>query len=293
MIHSFLYVLVFCVALVLIQKLDVSVPPLFSLFITASIASIYFNFINLRHLKEIYIDCWRNKKLWFYIMITVLVMWSCTMIGPGKIGAASFNFLYFAWLGILGFVSLSLQDWQKNRIKLYFGLCILPLIATNIFLELRQSFTYEIAYGAFLAIFGGTSSFVYFKLSQAFTKRTNLAATQILAVRFYFSIFALFIILPKHSISHYLSIGNMISLSLLAFCSLIIPLYFSQKALEKITSEQHAIISSLCPAVTGILQEIIFDDLTIEQMMIYLLYSVAIAAFYLINKYSNKLATNV
>jgi drug/metabolite transporter (DMT)-like permease len=291
-IYSFLYVLIFSVALVLIQKLDISIPPLFSLLVTASIASIYFNLINLHRLKEMYRDCFRNSSLWILIMSIVLLMWGCTMIGPGKIGASSFNFLYFAWLGTLGFVSLSFQDWKKNRMKFYFGLSILLLIIANIFLELQESFTSDTGLGIFLALAGGTSSFVYFKVSQAFTKKTHLSATQILSVRFYLSIIVLFIILPKHNVSEYLSWNNSLSLVLLAFCSLIIPLYFSQKALEKITSEQHAIINSLCPAVTGVLQEIIFNDLKLEQMVIYLLYSGVIGFSYLMSRFRQKSMVN-
>src|ERR1700736_3698265 len=104
MIYSFLYVYVFSVALVLIQKLDVSIPPLFSLLITASIASLYFNIINRHQLKKTYAHCFENKKQWFWVMLIVLVMWATTMIGPGQIGASLFNFIYFAWLGMLGFM---------------------------------------------------------------------------------------------------------------------------------------------------------------------------------------------
>jgi hypothetical protein len=291
-IYSFLYIFIFSIALILIQKLDVSVPPLFSLLITASIASVYFNIINLHRLKEMYLDCLKNFRMWVLIMAIVLLMWGCTMIGPGKIGASSFNFIYFAWLGMLGFISLCVQDWQKNQAKFYLSISIVALIAINIFLELQTSFTKGTALGIFLALAGGTSSFVYFKISQAFTKKTHLTATQILAVRFYLSIFVLYIILPAHSISEYLSCGNALSLALLALCSLIIPLYFSKKALEKITSEQHAIINSLCPTVTGILQEIIFQDLKIEQMIIYLLYSLVIAGSYFLNKFDQKSVAN-
>ncbi len=289
MIYSFLYVLVFSVALILIQKLDVSIPPLFSLLITASIASLYFNIINKNSLKKIYADCLKNKNQWFSVMLIVLVMWGTTMIGPGKIGASLFNFIYFAWLGMLGFMLLSLQNWQEYKLKFYFGLSLLGLIIANIFFELRSSFSYESLYGIFLALAGGTSSFIYFKNSQKLAKNANLSATQVLAVRFYLSIIVLFIILPKQHAVDYLTFSNLCNLVLLAFLSLIIPLYFSQKALEKITSEQHAIINSLCPIVTCILQAIVFNDLKSEQMIIYLLYTLFIAAFYCITKYEKKL----
>jgi threonine/homoserine efflux transporter RhtA len=217
-------------------------------------------------------------------------MWGCTMIGPGEIGASTFNFLYFAWLGILGLLSSSRQDEKKNQTKIYLSIFLLFLIIADIFLEL-QDYKKEIGSGIFFALLGGTSSFIYFKLSQNFTKKTMLSATQILAVRFYFAILVVLILLPKQSVTTYLTLNNIIILTILAFCSLIIPLYFSQKALEKITPEQHAIINSLCPAATGILQEIIFKNLKLEQMFIYLLYSIAIALFYFASK-SRKVVHN-
>ena len=36
------------------------------------------------------------------------------MIAPGIIGASLHGFLYFAWLGALGFFALGLKDRQKN-----------------------------------------------------------------------------------------------------------------------------------------------------------------------------------
>lgn len=289
MIYSFLYVLIFSIALVLIQKLDITIPPLFSLLITTTIATIYFNLINRKNLKKIYADCLQNKKDWFLVMAIVLIMWSTTMIGPGKIGASLFNFIYFAWLGTLGFLSLSFQSWKQYNKQFYFASCLSALIIINILLELNNSFSLSVLTGIALALIGGTSSFIYFRKSQSLAKNASLSATQVLAVRFYLSIVMILIFLPKHLIGEYLTPVNSLNLILLAFFSLIIPLYFSQKALEKITSEQHAIINSLCPLVTGVLQEITFNDLRNDQLMIYLLYSILIASFYFINKFSKKL----
>ena len=123
MIYSFLYVLVFSFGLVFIQKMDVNVSPIFSLMITATIASLYFNIINFRHLKKMYSDCLNNKKLWFFIMLLVLVMWSGAMIAPELIGASLFNFLNFACLGSLGFLSQSFQDWKNRKQKFWTGAC--------------------------------------------------------------------------------------------------------------------------------------------------------------------------
>ena len=284
MIYSFLYVIVFSVAAVMIQKMYFSVSPFFSLLITATIATLYFNLVNIGKLKMMYNACWKEKWLWLSIMLTVLVMWNCSMIGPGLIGASLYNFLYFAWLGMLGFVFLSLQDFNKNRIKLYLGVCVLVLLAVIIVIEFHHGFSRNVLMGILLAFIGGTSAFVYFKQSQAILKKVKLSATQILGVRFYLTVIVLFVMLPKGSFDLYFTVKNSLELGLLAFLSLIIPLYFQQKALEKISSEQNAIIMSLCPVSIAFLQELIFKDVTLSYIFIYLSYTSIVVISYFLSK---------
>ena len=59
--------------------------------------------------------------------------------------------------------------------------------------------------------------------------------------------------------------------------------------LEKITSEQNAIIMSLCPALAGVIQQFVFHDVKIEQGIIYILYSITLACFYFAGKLTQKL----
>lgn len=214
------------------------------------------------------------------------------MTAPGLIGASLVNFLYFSWLGTLGLLSQSFKNLGNNRLKFYSSLCVLVLIFANAYMELQHSFSNQVIFGVLLSLIGGISAFIYFKQSQALTRNTSLSATQILAVRFYLAIFILFMILPKQSFSLYFTTANLLSLTLLAFLTLIIPLYFSQKALEKITSEQHAIINSFSPIMTGILQEIIFNDLKMEQMVIYLLYGLIMLLPYLLSKINQRAVVN-
>lgn len=58
---------------------------------------------------------------------------------------------------------------------------------------------------------------------------------------------------------------------------------------QHLTVAQHAIINSLCPVITGILQQITFNDLKNEQLIIYFLYTMSIICFYFIAKYEKKL----
>ena len=288
MIYSFLYVLIYSCASVFIEKLYFSIPPFFSLMITASIATFFFNLINIGKLKNIYAACWHEKKLWLSIMITILIMWNCTMIGPGMIGASLYNFLYFSWLGMIGFLSLGIFEWKKSRIKFYIGLSILGLIIIALFDQLVRSNSSINIWGILLAITGGSSAFIYFKQSQAIIKRIQLSATQILSIRFYLTILVLFVILPSGSFQTLFTMSNILQLILLAAISLILPLYFQQKALERISSEHNAIILSFSPIATAVLQEIIFKNVELKFVIIYLLYSAIIATSYFLNKYKTR-----
>lgn len=235
-----------------------------------------------------YLSCIQNKKLWLAIMVIILIMWLCAMIGPGLIGASLFSFLNYASMGMFGFLSLGIGNANKDRLKLYFGLSVLLLMFIVMIADLRGSFSIKVMLGFFLPILGGACSFIYFKQSQALSKVAQFSATQVLAVRFYLTIIVLCIIVPPHSFSIYFTINNLGQLFILALLSLIVPLYFLQKALEKITSEQNAIIISLCPVMTAILQELVFKNVDLKFIIIYLLYSMIVAFSYVVNKTSRK-----
>ncbi len=278
MIYSFMYVFVFSFSAVLIQKLYFNISPLFSLLISASIATIVFNIINIRKLKETYRKLWSQKAACVGIMVTILVMWNCTMIAPGLIGASVSTFIYFAWLGMLGLLISGMDD----RLKLYAGLFVLLLIALVIGINISHEFSRNILFGIILSIIGGTSSYVYFKQSQSLINKTQLSAIQILSFRFLLTIIALFAVLPKGSFFIYSTWENYLELTLLAITGLIVPLFFMQKALEKISSEQNAIIISLTPVFISFLQEFIFKDVNFKYIVIYLLYTLAISSPYIL-----------
>ena len=284
MIYSFIFVFMTAVSMLFVQHLDANIAPMFSLLVTTIIAIIYFNLVNINNLKGIYRTCWKHKKLWLSMMLSVFVMRAGAMIAPGIIGASLHGFLYFSWLGALGFLSLGWQDWQKNNLKFYCGLCIISLIIINIFFTLNNSFSGKMIFGLLCSLISGTSAFIYFKQSQQIIKSMALSASKILAIRFYLTIPLTFAFLPFNGMAQYFTYESFSSLVLLAFISMIIPLYFSQKALEKITSEQNAIIMSFCPALTAIIQETVFHDVTLKSGAIYLVYSLIIGSFYLAQK---------
>jgi threonine/homoserine efflux transporter RhtA len=256
--------------------------------ITATIATLYFNIVNIGKLKVLYKACWQEKKMWLAVMLTILVMWCCTMIGPGLIGASLYNFLYFSFLGAIGFLSLSIIAWYKNRSKFYFGLGLILLIIIAIIDQIVNADNKISILGIGLGLLGGLVTFIYFKQSQALVNRIQLKATQILAVRFYLTIIGLFVIIPKENFKFLLAMNTTLILLALAAISLIAPLYCQQKALEKISSEQNAIILSLIPVVTAFIQLIVFHNVNYKFILIYFIYFTIILVSYFFSKFKTR-----
>ncbi len=263
------------------------ISPIFSLFFAALIAALFFNLINIKNLKHMYSGCWREKKLYIAIMLTIALMWFCSILAPGLIGASLYTFIYFAWLGTLGFFSFYLIDKIKSRIKCYFGIATLLLIIAAIFDKIIINDSLQVLLGIVLSIIGGTTMFVYFKQSQAIMRRAQLSATQILAVRFYLTVSLAFSFIPRGSFALHFTPIKLFEIAILATLNLIIPLFFQQKALEKITAEQNAIFVSLTPAFTGLIQWLIFREVTLHQFIFYMSYACVIIGSYFAPRYNN------
>ena len=263
------------------QKLYFTFPPTFSLLVAAIIATLYFNLINVRHWKTIYQHCLQQWQLWLAIMVVIAIMWFCSMSAPGMIGAAVYNFIYFSWLGALGFFFLGFSNKRANWRAIITGLALVILIII-LLIDYLDTHTYSSTQmlGVALSLIGGTTSFIYFKQSQLLTSRTNLSATQILATRYYLTIIAMIAITPFHGVSHNLTIYNSFLLVLLAIISLIAPLYCIQKALDHVSPERNAIYVSLTPIVTAFLQEAVFHNVNFDYLIIYILYAIVMGVSY-------------
>ena len=279
--YSILFVITSSFASILVQKLYFVIPSTLTLLVTSIIATLYFNGINLGHLRSMHAHCWQHKSLWLSIMAIILVMWYSTMTGPGMIGASLYRFLYFAWLGMLGFWFLAFKKPTINRQSLLCGLFVVVLLAGLLGDYFwRHAWSMHELIGIALPLVGGTASFVYFKQSEALTKRTQLTATQVLAIRFYLTIVVLLLLVPTHHSIALLTPMHLLILAVVAVFSLIIPLYCMQKALEKIGSERNAILISLAPIVTAFLEEAAFHDVRFQYLIVYGLYTAMLIAVY-------------
>ena len=157
--YSLLFVIICSCSGVLVQKLFFLVPPTLSLLVTTCIATVYFNLVNIKKLHGVYQLCVQEWRLWFATMLVVALMWYCAMNAPGLIGAALYNFLYFIWLGILGFFFLAFKRKKIDRHSLFLGifsLLLIIILLSDSFI--RHGFSEKRFIGVVLSFIGGKTS---------------------------------------------------------------------------------------------------------------------------------------
>jgi threonine/homoserine efflux transporter RhtA len=114
--------------------------------------------------------------------------------------------------------------------------------------------------GALLAVIGGTSTLFYNIITYKLTSKTNITATQTLAVRFWGLFIILLIIIGNKLNLSIITPDTIIKLIILAFLSFILQIWLSQKGLYAIGVKYHGIIISLTPLGTLLLQGIILNQ---------------------------------
>ncbi len=278
MIYSWLYVFINAISGLLRQVMGGMVAPAAILLVGAIISVIFFNLLNASRLKTLYQTCWQHKKSWFMMGLSVTGLWLPAFYAPSIIGASLYTFIFFALLGFLGKGALYLKGHQRTRVSLISLIGLGSLLCTVILVSFYFNPSWQEAWGISLSIFGSIMGFLYAKQSAQFGKVAKLTATGILAVRFYLTIPISLALLPVHN---ELSLGAhpLLIAAVGVFC-LILPTYLSQKGIERAGVEANAIIISVTPFVTAILQYLYFKNIAWPYFMIYSLYVAIIALPY-------------
>lgn len=252
--YSFFYVFFTALAVVLIDKINTHVPILISLAITSGIALIFFTLVNFKQLVTIYKI---NRKFWLFSLLMnlcVLVNWFFSYLGVSTSSATFFVFIYFLVQALI--VLLVARLAIKNLLKA--SLIVISIIVATLYIERHQVSYLGILYG-FIAAGAG---YAYMLFSHRLSKQGELSATQILATRFclLFTISLVLSLSVHFSNYHLLTHHQLDIIIIIAFASLIVPLYFSQRALAHIGLSRHTFIRSLTPLFTYALQGIILGE---------------------------------
>lgn len=283
--YALLYIILTAISAVLRQIGAHKVSPALLLFAGGILAMIFFNVVNTSKLKQIYLSCFRNKKDWLAMSISIAVTWTCAIYSPGYIGASLYTFLYFSTLGTVGILALNLKNNTLNKVQLISVGGTILLLAFMAIKYIVIIHTFKETLGVGLAFLGGFSAYIYAVQSAKFMKKASLSASQTLAVRFYFLIVLSFFLLPLHNMTNFNSTSVSV-IFLITLFSFILPIYCVQKSIHNIGPDLNAIIISTTPFFTAILEQLYFHDVAPSNFIVYATYLIFATLPYLAKRYS-------
>lgn len=278
MIYAVLYVLCMGASTVLLEQTGLRFSPSLNLVFGSLIALCYFNLINFRKMPSLYRACYQNKREVILINLCVFIVWLSTVYGAVYAGASLFSLLFFGSLGATSRVAEYLQ--HKKPVEFLSLLLILGLLDAAIYLNVDRQFNIDIFKGVLCGVGGGVVGYFYLNLSGHFMKEHNLNATQILAMRFYLAVLLGFLFIPHGAITE-LTLHNFGLIFLVTCFNLMIPVYFSQRAVQVVGSEITGTIVSCMPFVAGIVEFFFVDTVPDHNFVIYVLYALIMGLPYL------------
>lgn len=262
MIYGILYIFSTALSLVFISEFGLQIPEELMIFLTILIAVIFFHIVNFGNLRNTYnILLLKQRKLYLINLLSAFAMWLGTFLIPIYYSP---SITVFTMMCIL-VLSSSIYSYIKTRVNQL----IYKVVAIIILLTYFYS-TYFVLYPTFKfmgmllsTVTLGVSAFIYV-LSSGRLNQVGVLAKQILAARFWLLLaFSLGLVIKNHSF-HLITYTVLLKTAFLCAIALIIPIYFSQKSIEKIGATKSAAIFGLTPIATllieVLLQEIKFNS---------------------------------
>ncbi|MCH9626615.1 MAG: hypothetical protein S4CHLAM2_02410 [Chlamydiales bacterium] len=230
-------------ASVLIDGID-RLPVQLSLFVTSLIALLYFHIVNAKNIALIYKKLFKEPLLFFKVNLTAFLVWLSAYIGIQQSDASFFIFVFFMVMGVSA-------AW-RGRHKLYILLMLICILAAIVIEP-------QFYIGFILAVFCGICGYFYHAYAHQVTEKTRIAASQLLAVRFYVLLITLLFFLPRNSLA-LISVNDWGTLLIISLSSFIIPLYLAQKGLMRLGVRRHTAILSSVPFITFLIEGVLLRE---------------------------------
>ena len=245
-IDALIYVLLSSVAFVFLNNLIADVNPLIALLVMSSVALVVFNLLSFKRVKLTYTVCWQHKSIYIWMSIGLALDWVCMVYASYVADPFIAMAALFISLAIIGFIRLNFI--QKSRKQL---ISLILLVISLILLELFYVVPVEhsTSLGILLGVLAGGAFYLYILNSAKLASLGNLNSLQVLATRFWFLWGIALIMVPKlHLWANMLT--HLGALILISFASLIVPIYFNQRAIQKLGAELTSVFIGLVPPVT-------------------------------------------
>jgi drug/metabolite transporter (DMT)-like permease len=262
-IDAILYVVITSITFVLLTKLSSNINLGISLFFMSGVAIICFNLLGVKKLKNTYKIFSSNWVLCIQMSIALGLDWGFMLFS--SINSDPFIAMgsLFVALAILGFINLFKANHKKSNIFSIF-LLILSLLLMACF---YNSGNYKNALlGVAFGFLAGVSFYFYIILSTELTSKTNISSIQILSLRFWALFIGSVFFLPK---STFLVIGDKyLELIMLSLSSMVLPIFFSQQALQKLGPGVASVLFCFAPPITYLFYAIIYKDIIFINVLI-------------------------
>ena len=245
-IDALIYVLLSSVAFVFLNNLIADVNPLIALLVMSSVALVVFNLLSFKRVKLTYTVCWQHKSIYIWMSIGLALDWVCMVYASYVADPFIAMAALFISLAIIGFIRLNFI--QKSRKRL---ISLILLVVSLILLELFYVVPvgHSTSLGILLGVLAGGAFYLYILNSAKLASLGNLNSLQVLATRFWFLWGIALIMVPKLNLWVNM-LTHLGALILISFASLIVPIYFNQRAIQKLGAELTSIFIGLVPPVT-------------------------------------------
>jgi len=269
--YAYGYISTVAIASVVRAKLMVTVSPLLILLLSSLFGCVYFHLVTYKQCLKVYQKFFIQKRLFFQINVTVMLIWLATYYSIYFSSAAVFVFEFFTIGGCISLFKKHAQNalWQKISVLLMLLCMLIPFLL------------YPSQYlGITLAMLGGIMGYVYNALSGKAAVLLELQSSQLLAIRFWLLIFLSLMLLPASEL-RLLSWPVFLNIIAVSVASFILQIWLNQRSVITIGTQMTAYISSFTPALTFLFQGIILHDWVLPIFFLSLIGS----GFMLLNTY--------
>lgn len=253
-LFSFIFCITVAVSSILIHKTNQLINPYLSVFLTFLICTLWFNLVNLKSLRVLYLKLMSDKKNFFIINFVTAVNWITTFEALKYIDPVLYIALFMGLMPIATYLfNAYLQQKKLELVPITTSLAITLVLVLIIMFDKKSMLIMDAANfykGIVFTMVSSIASAIYMLYSKRIETNLSLTTSQIVAVRFYLLVFYSGIIclngnyFPETNTLHY---TNFLVLALL---SSIIPMYSIQKSITHIGAVKTSFIIPFTPVFT-------------------------------------------
>lgn len=267
-----IYVVVTAFSFVVLRGVCENIDPFITLFVMSITASLSFNLFSIKQIKSTYTVCFRNKWLYLTMSTALGLDWVCMLyssyLSDPFIALAGL----YIFLAILGFTKLF---WQTQKLINLFSIGLLLISIIFLYYSYIVGPSSHLGYGILLGGLAGIGFYVYIVSSRILTIKGSLTNSQVLSTRFWVLVLIAATFMPYQHLIH-LSLNELTKLILISYGALVIPIYFSQRAIMQLGSSLTSIFVGFVPPMTYLFNVLYTHKFILQNLIVCIIITLAL-----------------